>query len=290
MKILLTVMVLSSACATTTGVDDLAGDSGIDADVSGKADGAADGAYTYFQIQTDATGYALARLNRSTTVCANGSSHATCHVAQLDWSEAKLSIGLQAKLLGAATPGAAGMDTSVKAIVRGRMATATFVVTEAWVSETGTTPEGVFAKVTDSGVRCITAPCPSLREHSLNNSYTANIVEIDWSLAGLTGHQVDAFNAEIISAHGTIIAGDRYTVSHTAKARTATAAFHKLADAKQCVRGGCSNELCGEEHQLSSCIWRPQYACYQAATCELQADDTCGFTADDALTTCLAGL
>ena len=37
-----------------------------------------------------------------------------------------------------------------------------------------------------------------------------------------------------------------------------------------------------------SCIYKPEYACYQAATYELQADDTCGFTPDDTLTSCLA--
>jgi hypothetical protein len=279
-------MVMVSGCAVSASgvVDDLAGESQTEADVSGKADGAADGAYTYFQVQSEASGFALARLNRSTTVCANGSSHSICHVPQLDWSGANLSLGLQVKFLGAATP-----SQGVRAIVRGRMASNRFVVTEAWVAETGSVSEGVFAKVTDSGVRCIAAPCPTMKERSLNNSYTANIAEIDWSYAGLTEHEVEAFNEEIISQHGTIIAGDRYTVSHTVKARTATAAFHRLADAKACFRGGCSNELCGDAPQVSSCIYRPEYACYQAATCELQPDDTCGFTADATLTSCLAG-
>ncbi|CAN5385883.1 hypothetical protein BH11MYX1_BH11MYX1_54840 [soil metagenome] len=285
MKTLLAVVMVSGCAMSSSGVvDDLAGESQTDADVSGKADGAADGVYTYFQVQTEASGWRLARLNRSTTVCTNGASHSLCHVPQLDWSEANLSVGLQAKFLGAAAP-----SQGVHAIARGRMASNRFVVTEAWVSETGTVAEGVFAKVTDSGVRCITTPCPTMREHSLNNSYTANIAEIDWSYAGLSEHEVDGFNEEIISQHGTIIAGDRYNVSHTAKARTATAAFHKLADPKQCFRGGCSNQLCGEAPQVSSCIYKPEYACYQAATCELQPDDTCGFTADDALTSCLAG-
>ena len=291
MKTLLAV-VLVSGCAVSSGssgasgaIDDLAGESQTDSEISGKADGAADGVYTYFQVHTETSGFALARLNRSTTVCANGAVHAVCHVPQLDWSEANLSLGLQAKFLGVATPG-----PGVQAIARGRMASNRFVVTEAWVAETGTVSAGVFAKITDSGVRCITAPCPTMKEHSLNNSYTANIVEIDWSFAGLSDREIEGFGEEIITSHGTIIAGERYTVSHTAKARTATAAFHKLADPRQCFRGGCSNELCGEAPQVSSCIYQPEYACYQAATCELQGDDTCGFTADAALTSCLANL
>ena len=288
MKILLTVVMVSGCAMSSPGVvagfDDLAGESQADADVSGKADGAADGAYTYFQVESEATGWKLARVNRSTTVCANGSSHAVCHVPQLDWSESTLSIGLQAKFGGTAVP-----SQGVHALARGRMASNRFIVTEAWVSETGSVSGGVFAKVTDSGVRCITAPCPTMKERSLNNSYTALIAEIDWSYAGLSDREIDAFNEEIISQHGTIIAGDRYNVSHTAKARTATAAFHELADPKQCFRGGCSNELCRDAPQVSSCIYKPEYACYQAATCALQADDTCGFTPDDQLTSCLAG-
>ncbi len=56
-----------------------------------------------------------------------------------------------------------------------------------------------------------------------------------------------------------------------------------------CFRGGCSGQLCSDRPDVASdCAWRPEYACYQQATCELQADGQCGFTPDETLTRCLA--
>lgn len=60
--------------------------------------------------------------------------------------------------------------------------------------------------------------------------------------------------------------------------------------AAPCFRGGCSNQLCSSQPGLgSTCEWRPEYACYQQAACERQADGACGFTPSPALSACLAG-
>ncbi len=58
-----------------------------------------------------------------------------------------------------------------------------------------------------------------------------------------------------------------------------------------CVTGGCSGTLCedeGAEPMATTCEWREEYACYQTATCERQADGACGWTETDELTACLA--
>src|SRR5829696_212576 len=99
-----------TACASTGVEDELAGETADDAALDGKADGAADGAYTYFEIYRDlrkcsapaCSGFFLQRLNRSTTVCHNGSSKWSCYVPQLDWSQSDLGTDLQAALLDAA--------------------------------------------------------------------------------------------------------------------------------------------------------------------------------------------
>jgi Domain of unknown function (DUF6748) len=180
--------VVMSACATSV-PDDLAGESETDGDIGGKADAASDGVYTYFQIHASGSGYTLARLNRSTTVCANGAAKASCFAPSLDWSEVALTVGSQAKLIEASAL------TREAALVRGRFATkagvARFIVTEAWLAESNTVAGGVFAKVTNSGIECITTPCPTMKEHSLNNSFTANISAIDWSYASLSSHEID---------------------------------------------------------------------------------------------------
>jgi hypothetical protein len=55
-----------------------------------------------------------------------------------------------------------------------------------------------------------------------------------------------------------------------------------------CVKGGCSGQICADHSVISTCEFRPEYACYQTATCARQADGQCGWTKTAALTSCLA--
>lgn len=58
-----------------------------------------------------------------------------------------------------------------------------------------------------------------------------------------------------------------------------------------CVTGGCSGTTCVEEGgdgMVTTCEWKAEYACYQQATCQRQADGACGWTQTDELTACLA--
>ena len=308
-KALVAMSVLSvSACASTGVEDELAGESSTDDAVDGKADGAVDGAYTYFEVWADyrkcaapfCGGFYLKRLNRSTTVCANGSSKSSCYVPSLDWSESELSDTLQAQLIDAANRGA--MSYGAIALVRGRMASKTypgqgnlgkFVVTEAWVAETDSVSDGVFAKIHDNGVRCITTPCPTIGEKGLNSSNKANVHALDWSHGGFSSAQIETLsNAIFTRPSGVIIAGDRYTFTEhsvKAKGRTVTAAYRRLEDVQPCYVGGCSGQICSDrEGAISTCEWREEYAGYQTATCERQSDNTCGWTQTPELEACLA--
>ena len=247
-----TLLLLSviPACATTPTVDELAGDAATETTTDDKADAATTGAYTYFEIRSDLRkcaaptcgGYFLGKLNSSTTKCHDGSTSTACYTPVLDWSEASLSTDQQAKLLDAAyvdatTPG-------VTSIVRGRFAKTNsttprpslgrFIVTEAWLREGTGESAGVFVKAYDAGIRCITAPCPSTKETALNTSRTAIIGEIDWSAAGLTDREIEGFQTSLFDPSGILFAGDRYTATengHAFKARTATAAYHRITDA-----------------------------------------------------------
>ncbi|NVB82282.1 MAG: hypothetical protein HOV81_28130 [Kofleriaceae bacterium] len=296
-----------SACASNGVEDELAGESTADDAVDGKADGAVDGAYTYFEVWADfrrcaapvCGGFYLKRLNRSTTVCANGQAKSSCYVPSLDWADSNLSDALQAQLIDAANRDA--MSYGAIALVRGRMASQTypgqgnlgkFVVTEAWVAENDSVSDGVFAKIHDNGVRCITSPCPTIGEKGLNSSNTANVHGLDWSTGGFTDEQIATLGNEIVTRpSGIIIAGDRYTFKENnvkAKGRTVTAAYRRLEDAQPCYVGGCSGQICSDrEGAISTCEWREEYACYQSATCERQDDGTCGWTQTAELAACL---
>jgi len=57
-----------------------------------------------------------------------------------------------------------------------------------------------------------------------------------------------------------------------------------------CVPAGCSGQLCLEEEQagniMTTCEYKPEYACYRTAVCERQASGACGFTETDELRIC----
>lgn len=55
-----------------------------------------------------------------------------------------------------------------------------------------------------------------------------------------------------------------------------------------CVRTGCSGQICADRNRISTCEFRPEYACYKAAICERGADGTCGFRQTAELASCLA--
>jgi hypothetical protein len=60
--------------------------------------------------------------------------------------------------------------------------------------------------------------------------------------------------------------------------------------AGECVKSGCSSTLCVEpgNEMVTTCEWKAEYACYQQAACERQADGSCGWTPTPELEACLA--
>lgn len=84
---------------------------------------------------------------------------------------------------------------------------------------------------------------------------------------------------------------------HTVKAWLPTRAGPKpeastkvefLAAPARCYVGGCSSQICSDRPDvITTCEWRPHYACYRTATCERQANGQCGWTMTPALQQCL---
>ena len=299
---------LVSGCASNDVDDELLADSTDEAGLDGKAD-SVDGAYTYFAITHDMRrcaspycgGFHLARVNRTTTTCHDNKTAERCYTPELDWSESGLDQAQQDKLVGMSAKLGGRF-----ALVRGRFAKKNlntpvpslgrFIVTEAWVAEGDVAPEGVFARVTQNGIRCIAAPCPSLTEKGLNTGNTANISDLDFAPAGLTDRQIEGFVSQYVAPGGIIIAGDRYTYKVSGrwgKGRTVTNGFHKLANAPaatDCFVGGCSSQVCSDqEGVITTCEWRDEYACYQDADakCERQPTGECGWTPTAELQVCL---
>jgi len=58
-----------------------------------------------------------------------------------------------------------------------------------------------------------------------------------------------------------------------------------------CKIAGCSGQLCVDKNAediITTCEYRPEYACYKTARCEKQSDSLCGWTQTAELLGCIS--
>jgi hypothetical protein len=225
-------------------------------------------------------GFFVKRVNEPLTRCANGRYQAECYVAEIDWNgQAEIDSGL--------------------AILRGQLSSrqydrlgtfGVFRVEESWQAVNNNQPAGLFYLVRDSGVRCIAYPCPTYREAKLNSTLSKNIAGVD-----LDGFNSPKVTQAMTAAKGVIVAGDHIDVKgpggKSVKLKAAQVylrAGKDIAALKPCIKSGCSSQVCSDQSVITTCEWRAEYACYQKATCERQANGNCGFTRTTQLSACLS--
>jgi hypothetical protein len=178
-----------------------------------------------------------------------------------------------------------------------------FIVDEVWNAATGADPLGVFYRMTNNGIVCITYPCPSLSEAKLNTKSKRNISGFDLDKVGADSGKVAEAILRLDKPGGLLVAGGHKTITGpggkglalharqfylpVASAPTSTTA----AAPQQCSVGGCSGQICGDSGSLgdmiTTCEWRTEYACYRTAKCEVQPDGKCGWTQSPELQSCL---
>jgi hypothetical protein len=243
---LLFVVITLAGCASS--MDEQVAEDPGDGELA-EADSAVAGTSTFFEIKSDLRkcaapmcgGWWIERLNRSSTTCHDGQRAHYCYTPVLDWSESNLPEAQRATMLDACNRGALAEGTL--AIVRGRFARTNsttpfpamgrFVITEAWVAENDAVSDGTFVWLADNGVRCVTSPCPSYTEKTLNFPAITDIAAVDFSPARLTDDQLGECLQRMATPQGLLVAGYRYTVygdAGSANARNATAAYYRLSD------------------------------------------------------------
>lgn len=254
-----------------------------------------DSGTTYYILRRDVRrcafpmcgGYFVSRVNRSLTRCFNSKYMKECYVAEIDWN------------------GRPQIETH-GALLRGRIAPKSyskfgklgeFRVTESWQAPRDKNATGVFYRVIDRGVRCITHPCLTHHETKLNSIGQRHIAGVDLSGAGANDSAVSQATDSMTTADGIIVAGSHVPVTGPAgKAIMLKASQFYLRAAsdagsktnKTCIKTGCSGQVCADSEVITTCEWRPEYACYRRARCERQSDGKCGFTRTPALSECLA--
>ena len=231
-------------------------------------------------------GYFVKLVNEARTRCADNRWASECYVASIDWN-------------GQAEP------ESDRALLRGTMRLqgdkngryGVLRVTEVWQATSATEPSGTFFRVRDRGIRCIAAPCPTHHEARLNSTQGRDIAGVDLSGAGAPENLLGEATQAMTSTDGILVSGEHAPVTGPAghSVTLKVTQFYLRASAgktasgslKPCVRSGCSNQICADHAVMTTCEFRPEYACYQKATCERQANGDCGFTPTPELNECL---
>lgn len=234
-------------------------------------------------------GYFVKRVNQSRTRCANGRWMRECYVAEIDWK------------------GQPEIDPG-KALVRGDVVARRFPrfgnlgalrVTESWQSPGDKPATGTLYRARDRGVRCITHPCLTHSATRLGFAFTKNIAGVDLAAGGAGGELISEGAAAMTEPDGVIVAGYFAPVTGPGgRAQTLKATKFYLPagtqiggqppGARRCLKTGCSSEVCSDRDIVTACIFRPEFACYQKATCARQSNGECGFTQTSELTACLA--
>jgi hypothetical protein len=284
-------------------IDELAGESALDGEATGKADSPA-GTFTYFVAEPDLRrcawptcgGVWVERANRELSRCANGQWSARCYVAEIDFEPSGLTER-QANEVHA-NMGA----TRARVLLRGAVVSAhfgelgnlgRFEATEAWLGAGAGDADGLLTKVTDSGAACAAWPCAWMHEGKLNSVLGADLAELYLGFDGADAHHVDVAVEQLGRPEGLLVAGYRYFFSAAGTwyaGRLVTQLYTRVipAAADTCYRGGCSGQVCSDDPDvITTCEWRDEYACYQAATCERQPNGRCGFTPTPELDACL---
>ena len=254
------------------------------------------GSGEYFLVRQDVRrcisplcgGYFVRRVNQSWTRCANGRRASECYVAEIDWRGQPEINPAWALLRG---------DIEARRFPRfGNLGA--LRVTESWQSPSDKATTDTFYRVRDRGVRCITHPCPSHSATKLGFDFTSNIAGVDLAAADASGELLSEGAAAMTGPDGVIVAGYFAPVTgpggrdETLKANrfylpASTQVSTQPPGARRCFKTGCSSEVCADRDVVTTCIFRPEFACYQKAICARQANGECGFTQTPELTSCL---
>ena len=199
--------------------DDLDGELTSDGEADGKSDGVFEN-FTFFQIRPDyrkcmypmCGGHWVSRVNRPTTRCVDGSYQEECYVVGTEWGISGIPVEKVDGLMSSEQPllvkgGILGEEIEDHGIY-GRL-----WVLEAWTGLSELEGVGLFTRVRDSGIRCITAPCPNtLHEGKLNSLRSTEMDELLLEDEGVHPiHIEDAWN-HVFSEDGLIVQGVRYWV------------------------------------------------------------------------------
>src|SRR5713226_1684337 len=220
-------------------------------------------------------GYFVKRVNLSSTRCANGRFMSECYVAGIDWHGRPHNDIAHLLVRGSIVAKRFGKFGNLGELR----------VSESWTMISDRQPVGTYYLVRDRGVRCIAFPCPTHHEAKLNSSFNRNIAGVNLEGAGLGENNAPVAYAAMTGPDGVIVTGNDVVVTgpggRSFELKATQVYVRKKPEnssMKPCIKTGCSSQVCSDHNVITTCEFRPEYACYQKAVSERQTDGNCGFT------------
>lgn len=144
--------------------------------------------------------------------------------------------------------------------------------------------DGTYVAKVDSGfvdpkVRCVAFPC-TLEETGTWNIYRSRV-------SGGFRLRVTPMATERLRYYELTLAEDVGIELRAVGREAVTVLARDVKNGGACVVSGCNGEICAASPMASACIWKEEFACYAAATCELGADGACGWKKTPELGSCL---
>jgi hypothetical protein len=180
--------------------------------------------------------------------CPNGSYSRECYVATLDLSALKLSsdqeaqvrkaIGVSSDIVGVLIQGKLSVPALTTAIAP---VYPKLIAAHAWLAPAPTPIKGAYLGLADTGILCITTPCPSIRGLLLNQTQTSSFSQVDLTGAPGTDKEKAAALADLSNGNGLAAVGPLATDDRVGGVFRATQFFQLVKPYNPCLTVKCSS-------------------------------------------------
>lgn len=191
-------------------------------------------------------GVYVAEVNQDESTCFGDAVAPDCYAAELDLDALGLDEALTTEVRDQAKGGQVLLRGSLEAYeANGNpFGVARLEVKAAWRAVTDNPPSGSFYQIKDSGIVCITFPCPSISQLTLNVGDVTNLGSVDLTTSGASDADLTlASNA--IFAGGLVVSGSHQLIEGPggqASELLASNVFLPVGDEAGEV---CGNAVCG---------------------------------------------
>lgn len=155
------------------------------------------------------SGYYVKRVNRATTVCADGKAAAECYVGSIGLNGMDLSTREEETFRGAIEGNRVVMKARLYKTKWNGHTIGTLKANEGWIGASGSAADGTFFRVFDNGIRCVKAPCPSTTATALNGGDSYNVIKVGLENTATPAPQeaLDRASWSIGTKEGILLAG-----------------------------------------------------------------------------------